>query len=973
MPYMRIGRTLIAAAISAAAITPGGLVAAAAPVAGSSLGYTTISDDNLRTGWDGNEAALSPSDVSGSDFGQLFRAQVDGQVYAAPLVVDRTASSPGVLIVATENNNVYGLNPASGRKKWEATLGTPWSASVLSCGDLVPNVGVTSTPVFDPATDSVYVMAKDAPDGANSTTPRWQLHSLDPATGFERPGWPTVIGGHRDNDPLRTFNPKTAAQRPGLLLLDGAIYAGFASHCDKKPYVGYVVGVDAATGKQTAMFSTEVGTDRGEAGIWQSGGGLISDGDRQIIVTTGNGDTAPVAPGNQPPGALSESVVRLTVQSDRTLRPTDWFAPSNGDALNQIDADLGSGGPLAIPDGYGTTAHPHLLVQVGKDGRVFLLDRDDLGGNSQGPDGTDDVLGVTLLGAGVWGHPGFWGGTPDSDSAGGYIYVVENAGYLRALKLSSDGSGLPVLVSTANSAMRFGYTSGSPVVTSNGTAANTALVWVVGVDGVTGTSPVLRAFNAQPSNGTLSQVFSAPLNAPDEENSDSHGAKFTTVATDSGRVFVGTRDGYVFGFGRPSSAPIYSAPIDLGAVPVGVTSAPTTATLTASRAVRVTDISASPPYKLLDSPSFPQDLAAGDPLPVTLTVTPTTAGDQGGVLTVHATESGTASTINFGIDAYGTRPGLAAYPPSVDFGTVPLPGHNSQGVALANTSGAPETVTAVTAPDIPFASSDLPSVGQVIPAGASLAVPLDYGPTAASGEDLATMSVTVDPGAHELTVPLSGSAVVGASNVVLVPTSLNFGLVPKGRSSTQSFEIANHGDILLTINKAKAPFGEFATTAPVSEGQTITPDQSVIQTVTFTPTRKGTATATYEITGSDGSGPHYERLVGIDDQLTDRYNTHLVLRQLLRAPTGPTHSVKAGYVRRFVNGRMFWLPAAGIHSSYGRILKAYLHRHGARGSLGYPTSGVVRFRHGVQQAFQHGRITWTRPKGINVSHHHARD
>ena len=132
-----------------------------------------------------------------------------------------------------------------------------------------------------------------------------------------------------------------------------------------------------------------MGSSTAGAGIWQSGGGLVSDGPRRIFLTTGNGVSPPPGPGTSPPGTLAESVVRLQVNSDGSLVSKDFFSPVNNTNLDTDDTDLGSGGPMAIPDGFGTPSHPHLIVQVGKDGQVYLLDRDNLGGIAQGPGGTD--------------------------------------------------------------------------------------------------------------------------------------------------------------------------------------------------------------------------------------------------------------------------------------------------------------------------------------------------------------------------------------------------------------------------------------------------------------------------------------------------------------------------------------------------------------------------------------------------------
>ncbi|WP_186383635.1 outer membrane protein assembly factor BamB family protein, partial [Amycolatopsis acidiphila] len=358
------------------------LLSVIAILVGWGVAPTALADDStsahntLRTGWDDDEAGLVPSQVSAADFGQLFSANVNGQVYAQPVVAN------GVVVAATENNEVYGLDAVTGAQKWSVDFGPAWPASTVSCGDLVPNIGVTATPVYDPSTGTVYLTAK-VNDGPDAQHPHWYLHALDAKTGAERAGFPTTIKGAPTNNPSVPFNPMTAMQRPGLLLLDGVVYAGFASHCDYTPYVGYIVGVNASTGAQTTIWATEASASD-EGGIWESGAGLLSDGPGRIIVATGNGIAPAPGPGEDPPATLGESVVRLAVNSDGSLTPQSFFSPHDNTKLNQDDADLGSGGPMALPSNFGTTAHPRLVVQVGKDGRVYLLDADHLGGSGQG-------------------------------------------------------------------------------------------------------------------------------------------------------------------------------------------------------------------------------------------------------------------------------------------------------------------------------------------------------------------------------------------------------------------------------------------------------------------------------------------------------------------------------------------------------------------------------------------------------------
>ena len=361
---------------------------------------TTAAFNNLRTGWDPNEPNLSPSQIQSGTFGKIFSKSLTGSIYAQPLVYN------GTLVVTTEDAYAYGLNATSGKILWQRTFGKPFLASEIGCGDLTPDIGSTSTPVIDPTTGVVYLTTRLQSGGSGLADSHWWLEALSATTGVEQSGFPVEIQGTPDNTPGVPFDDNYQMQRPGLLLLGGVVYMGFASDCDLVPYRGIVVGVSEA-GAITAMWSDEsgAGTDaNSQAGIWQSGGGLISDGPNEIVLATGNGIAPPPSPGDTPPDTLSESVIRLQVGSDGKLTPTDFFSPSDAPTLDQNDTDLGSGGPVALPSPYfGTTTYPDLLVEVGKDGRIFLLNRDNLGGREQGPGGTDDTLQTLGPFDGVWG------------------------------------------------------------------------------------------------------------------------------------------------------------------------------------------------------------------------------------------------------------------------------------------------------------------------------------------------------------------------------------------------------------------------------------------------------------------------------------------------------------------------------------------------------------------------------------------
>lgn len=825
---MRIAR--FRSSIAVAAVTALATVGLnAAPAVADNV---TISSNALRTGWDQNEAGLAPSSVSASDFGQLFATQLDGQVYAQPIVAKST------VLAVTENDKIYGLDPVNGAIKWQRDVGPYWPASNIGCGDLVPNIGITGTPAYDASTGTAYFTAKvnDGPDGNN---PHWYLHAIDITTGAERANFPTTIGGHPSNNPSNTFNPKTAMQRPGLLLLDGVVYAGFASHCDYGPYVGYVAGFNASSGKQTTLWSTESGSSDALGGIWQAGGGLVSDGPGRIIVSTGNGSSPAPGPGKTPPGNLAESVIRLQVGSDGNLTAKDFFSPYNNTNLDRDDTDFGSGGPMGIPDGYGTSAHPHLLVQIGKDGRVYLLDRDDLGGTAQGPNGGDAVLQSGGPYNGVWGHPAFWGGD------GGYVYSITNGGPLYAYKVGVAGNGLPALSKVGASTSNWGYTSGSPVVTSNGSASGSALVWGVYSDGSNGANGQLRAYDALPTNGIMNLRYSAPIGTA---------SKFVTPATDGGRVYTGTRDGKLFGFGRPTTAALSAQPTDFGNVAVNG-SATKNVTVTATRTVTVTGVSTAAPFKT-GSVALPKTLTTGQTLSVPVTFSPTTTGSQSGALN-FATDAG---NLGFDVRGAGTRNGLAGNPASLAFGEVPTTGKVTQNISVTNTGSTTTTITGATGPSAPFSAGSLPGNGTTLAAGASVSVPITFAPTAAGSFSSA---LQVNSSTGNVSVPVTGTGIVGAPKLTITPTTVDFGSVPVGGTGSASFTIANTGNTVLTLSKAAPPAAPFDVASPVSEGQQIVPGDSIVQKLTFKPTATGTATGTYIITGNDGQGAQSIKVTGV--------------------------------------------------------------------------------------------------------------
>ena len=369
----------------------------------------TNANDSLRTGWYPDESSITPQLVSGSSWGQLWSAPVDGQVYAQPLLDGNT------LVVSTETDNVYGLDPATGNQQWSDDLAPngPWNPADVGCSDLVPSRGSTSTPVIDTSTNTVYLTHKTYDDSHNAV---WWMDALNVSNGQELPGWPVQLSGTADNDPSLTFHAKDQDQRPGLLSMNGVVYAGFGSICDNSPFDGWVFGVSASTGQSRRVGRRSRTATAAACGspAWAH---LRQPG--SILIATGNGGSPSTpTPGSSLRPSCGECVIRLDVQPDGTLKPVDFFAPFDAAQLDEFDTDFGSGGVVGLPDQYfGTPSVPHLAIAVGKEGYVYLLNRDDLGGYDEGPGGGDNV--VQRLGSygAVFGRPGVWPGD------GGYVYI----------------------------------------------------------------------------------------------------------------------------------------------------------------------------------------------------------------------------------------------------------------------------------------------------------------------------------------------------------------------------------------------------------------------------------------------------------------------------------------------------------------------------------------------------------------------
>jgi hypothetical protein len=813
---------------------------ALAPVGQALASGVTNSGDDLRDGWYPDQPSLTPQLVSGGTFGQLWSTAVEGQVYAQPLLAN------GTLLVATENNKVYGLDPATGAMRWTTplNLGTPWKAADIGCGDLTPNIGVTATPVIDASTNTAYLTHKTYVSGSSGAA-RWYMDAVDLKTGTEKTGFPVALSGAAQNQPTQTFQPTTQLQRPGLLLMNGVVYAAFGSHCDIPPWQGWVFGVSTAGQVKARWVSRPSGSG---AGIWQSGAGLTSDGAGTLFVTTGNtGAPSTPIPGKSPPASLGESVVRLTVQADGSLKAIDFFAPFDAAQLDTWDADFASGGITGLNEQYfGTTATPHLAVVVGKDGYVYLLNRDDLGGMMQGPSNSDKVIQRIGPYGGVWSRPGIWPGD------GGWVYIPTasggtsasgSTGFLRVYQYGLSGTGQPSLSLQATSSDAFGFSSSAPTITSDGTSSGSALVWTIWTPNGSGTGAQLRAYDPIPVAGKPVLRWSAPIGTS---------AKFATPGVGAGRLYVGTRDGKVLGFGSPVT-PLLTGPSTSFPTTTIASSSQKTLTLTATNSLTLTKLSSSSSQFApgTPSPALPAQLAAGQTIQIPLSFTPTQTGLVGGTLAAE-TDKG---TVSFALSGTGQSANalLTSTPAVLSFGGTTVGGHLSGGATFRNVGGAPLTINAIKLPAAPFGATGLPAVGSTIAPGASITINVTFDPTANGNY---SDEIGLETTAGNAGVGLSGSA--GSAGVLQITSERNdLGSVAVGAAVTKAFTVTNTGGTDVTITKSKPPSGgAFAATTSLSEGTTLAPGASLSETVSFTPTAPGYAGASWVLNGNDAAGLH---------------------------------------------------------------------------------------------------------------------
>jgi hypothetical protein len=513
------------------------ILLATSPLA-AQVAVITYHNDIFRTGQNLQETTLTPATMGG--FGKLFAQSVDGQVYAQPLYVPNLPiagkGTHNVVFIASENDSVYafdadGNTGANAAPLWQAAFAnpangvTPVTSTDLGCTNTMPLVGITGTPVIDPETATLYVVAKTREVTAGVVKYYQRLHALNLSTGAENFGGPfaimtSVAGTCGPNHNGRVeFSALHQFQRAGLVLDHGILFVAFASHCDIcdiDPYTGWLMAFNPKTGKLLDTFND--GPDQAisycRAGIWQAGAAPASDLDGNLFFATGNGYFNANTGGND----FGDSTMKLSL-AKTGLVIADYFTPYNQASLDGGDLDLGSGGVLLLPDQPGP--NPHLLAQVGKEGSIYLINRENMGKFNANGD-TQIVQELANAIGGVWGMPAYFNGT---------VYFGGSVDSLKGFSLTN---GLFGAAPSSQSTNVFGGYGPTPSVSANGNKGG--IVWAVDTVGYTSGDPaVLYAYDA---TNLANQLFSSGQNPARDQMGPA--AKFPVPTIANGKVYTGT-------------------------------------------------------------------------------------------------------------------------------------------------------------------------------------------------------------------------------------------------------------------------------------------------------------------------------------------------------------------------------------------------------------------------------------------------
>jgi hypothetical protein len=487
----------------------------------------TWHNDAARTGRYLAEATLTPATVNAANFGLKAMWPVDGRVDAQPLYASAVGLPGGslhnVVIAATEHDSVYAFDADAGTVLWQRSMlaAGETTGDPLNCGQIVPEIGITATPAIDRAlgpSGTVFVTSTSK-DGSGQYFQR--IHALDLATGAERAGSPIAVqatypgNGPTSANGVVTFDPAAYDERAALLIAGGVLYTAWGSHCDFDPYTGWILSYDEATLARLSVLNVTPNGERGA--FWNSGAGPALDAGGSLYLLAGNGtfDTTLTASGFPASNDFGNGFLKIATSGQ--LSVSDYFATSDTVAQSNADYDLGSGGAMVLPDQIDSSgATRHLAIGAGKDGNMYIVDRDSMGKFDPTANHAYQVISGTLGGM-VFSTPAYFNGAVYY----GAVDAPLQRFVLSAARLAPSAA--------SRSAIAFRFPGTTPSVSANG--ASGAIVWAV----ENGSPAVLHAYDA---TDLSRELYNSGQNAA--RDSLGPGNKFITPTVAAGKVLVGT-------------------------------------------------------------------------------------------------------------------------------------------------------------------------------------------------------------------------------------------------------------------------------------------------------------------------------------------------------------------------------------------------------------------------------------------------
>ncbi len=723
----------------------------------------------LQRGYDANvdganlaETTLNTSNVAVSTFGRLFNLAVDERIYAQPLYVPNVAIPNGgthnVLYVATMNDTLYAFDADTrGAALWSVNLASLFDTTApiwanFSFGNYDPpgHLGILSTPVIDPATHIMYVVACTL----ENSTLAYRLHAIDITTGSEPYGPGVLITGSYGGIMLGT---PYLVQRMSLVLSGNQVVFGFAAMENEQPlnYVGWVLAYDKQTLQQSGVFATEI-TGNLQGGVWQSGRPPAVDGSGYVYVFTGN----TTAGGWNGTTDLSESVLKLDPTNGLAL--VDWFTAGNWQYLDDNDLDLSSSGPMLIP---GTS----LLTGGGKTGDLYVLDTASLGHWSANDSQVVQSENITAGGE-IHGGPVYWEG---SAASGPLLYDWGAGDVLKAYAFNGSTFAASPSAQSSYTALMPG---GILALSANGNVHGSGILWANTAQNSAASPPIPAALHAFNAENITQELWNSMMNAA----RDGFGgfARFVPPLVANGKVYMATSSNQVAVYGLlptytllPASLAFGSQTTNVASPPMAVTVANTGAVALPITSVTLTGTNAS---QFSQTNTCGASVAVAGACTINVVFMPTAAGSATATLSVNTGNN--AGTQTVALSGSGAVPTYSASPTSLAFGN-----------QLTNIASTPKSVTVTNAGTVPLpiASITLSSAGsqpfsQTHTCGTSVAVAAKctisvvFNP-AAVGPATATLSVNAGNNAGTQTVALSGTGIAPTVALAAAPASIRVG------------------------------------------------------------------------------------------------------------------------------------------------------------------------------------------------------